>query len=111
MIVPWQARSDASKVSKEWLEHLADITKTPTSQLKFINEAWNQVGQQRLGAVKARDGVGQGEERCGANGRMSIGWSAANGLLLQRMAAALWTHPIALVEGQAWYCTIAGSTP
>ncbi len=41
---PCQARSDASKVSKEWLEHLADITKTPTSQLKFINEAWNQVG-------------------------------------------------------------------
>jgi ariadne-1 len=34
---------DAGKVSKEWLDHLADITKTPTSQLKFINEAWNQV--------------------------------------------------------------------
>ena len=30
-------------MSKDWLEQLADITKTPTSQLKFINEAWNQV--------------------------------------------------------------------
>ncbi|EFJ49570.1 hypothetical protein VOLCADRAFT_59371 [Volvox carteri f. nagariensis] len=38
-----KARTDASKVSKEWLDHLADITKTPTSQLKFINEAWNQI--------------------------------------------------------------------
>ncbi|KAG2435678.1 hypothetical protein HXX76_006879 [Chlamydomonas incerta] len=38
-----KARLDASKVSKDWLEQLADITKTPTSQLKFINEAWNQI--------------------------------------------------------------------
>ncbi|GFR48822.1 hypothetical protein Agub_g10775 [Astrephomene gubernaculifera] len=38
-----KARTDASKVSKDWLEQLADITKTPTSQLKFINEAWNQI--------------------------------------------------------------------
>ncbi|KXZ55686.1 hypothetical protein GPECTOR_2g1236 [Gonium pectorale] len=38
-----KARVDAGKVSKDWLEQLADITKTPTSQLKFINEAWNQI--------------------------------------------------------------------
>ncbi|KAG2501662.1 hypothetical protein HYH03_000165 [Edaphochlamys debaryana] len=38
-----KARQDASKVSKDWLEQLADITKTPTSQLKFINDAWSQI--------------------------------------------------------------------
>lgn len=38
-----QAKIDAGKVSNEWLDHLADSTKTPTSQLKFINEAWAQI--------------------------------------------------------------------
>ncbi|GIL57550.1 hypothetical protein Vafri_12725 [Volvox africanus] len=38
-----KARCDARKASKDSLEKLADITKTPTSQLKFINEAWNQI--------------------------------------------------------------------
>jgi hypothetical protein len=30
-------------VSKDWLERLSEHTRTPTSQLKFIMDAWNQV--------------------------------------------------------------------
>lgn len=40
----WEkAKVDASKVSADWLEQLADCAKTPTSQLKFINEAWHRI--------------------------------------------------------------------
>jgi hypothetical protein len=41
-----QAKQDLGKASRDWLEQLADSTKTPTSQLKFIVEAWNQVRQE-----------------------------------------------------------------
>ncbi|GFH20080.1 RBR-type E3 ubiquitin transferase, partial [Haematococcus lacustris] len=37
-----KARSDSAIVSREWLERLSEQTKTPTSQLKFIMDAWQQ---------------------------------------------------------------------
>lgn len=39
-----QAKVDAAKVSADWLERLSEMTKTPTSQLRFIMDAWSQVG-------------------------------------------------------------------
>jgi len=39
-----QARQDAAKFAATRLETLSDKTKTPTSQLKFITDAWGQVG-------------------------------------------------------------------
>ncbi|KAL6748380.1 hypothetical protein V8C86DRAFT_2879354 [Haematococcus lacustris] len=38
-----KARSDSAIVSREWLERLSEQTKTPTSQLKFIMDAWQQI--------------------------------------------------------------------
>eukprot|EP00877_Chromochloris_zofingiensis_P011450 jgi/Chrzof1/6559/Cz19g01020.t1 len=38
-----QAKQEAAKTSEETLEVLSDMTKTPTSQLKFIMDAWNQI--------------------------------------------------------------------
>ena len=38
-----QAKVDAAKVSADWLERLSEMTKTPTSQLRFIMDAWSQV--------------------------------------------------------------------
>eukprot|EP00879_Flechtneria_rotunda_P014450 GHRR01015099.1.p1 GENE.GHRR01015099.1~~GHRR01015099.1.p1 ORF type:complete len:471 (+),score=115.95 GHRR01015099.1:168-1580(+) len=39
-----KARKDAATFAAEHLEKLSDMTKTPTSQLKFIMDAWGQVG-------------------------------------------------------------------
>jgi ariadne-1 len=39
-----KARKDAAQFEAESLEKLSDMTKTPTSQLKFIKDAWRQVG-------------------------------------------------------------------
>jgi hypothetical protein len=39
-----KARKDAAHFEAESLEKLSDMTKTPTSQLKFIKDAWRQVG-------------------------------------------------------------------
>jgi ariadne-1 len=38
-----KAKSDMDKISNDLLEKLSDSTKTPTSQLKFILDAWHQV--------------------------------------------------------------------
>ncbi|GAX74338.1 hypothetical protein CEUSTIGMA_g1787.t1 [Chlamydomonas eustigma] len=38
-----KAISDAGRVSTDSLEKLSDMTKTPTSQLKFIMDAWHQI--------------------------------------------------------------------
>lgn len=38
-----KARKDAAQFEAESLEQLSDMTKTPTSQLKFIKDAWRQV--------------------------------------------------------------------
>jgi hypothetical protein len=38
-----QARKDAASFAANQLETLSDTTKTPTSQLKFIMDAWAQV--------------------------------------------------------------------
>lgn len=38
-----QARKDAAQFAATQLETLSDKTKTPTSQLKFIMDAWAQV--------------------------------------------------------------------
>jgi hypothetical protein len=38
-----QARKDAAQFAATQLETLSDTTKTPTSQLKFIMDAWAQV--------------------------------------------------------------------
>jgi hypothetical protein len=38
-----KARKDAAQFEAESLEKLSDMTKTPTSQLKFIKDAWRQV--------------------------------------------------------------------
>eukprot|EP00775_Hariotina_reticulata_P011699 gene11699-11843_t len=38
-----KARKDAAQFAAESLERLSDMTKTPTSQLKFIMDAWGQV--------------------------------------------------------------------
>lgn len=47
-----QAKLDQTRVSAEWLERLSEQTKTPTSQLKFIIDAWAQVGvSNSLGVV------------------------------------------------------------
>lgn len=39
-----KARKDAAQFAADHLEKLSDMTKTPTSQLKFIMDAWKQVG-------------------------------------------------------------------
>eukprot|EP00878_Enallax_costatus_P014217 GHUV01014871.1.p2 GENE.GHUV01014871.1~~GHUV01014871.1.p2 ORF type:complete len:161 (+),score=54.01 GHUV01014871.1:445-927(+) len=38
-----KARKDAAQFAADSLEKLSDMTKTPTSQLKFIMDAWKQV--------------------------------------------------------------------
>lgn len=38
-----KARQDRDKISGDSLEKLSDMSKTPTSQLKFIMDAWNQI--------------------------------------------------------------------
>ena len=48
--VVWlQARKDAAQFAATQLETLSDKTKTPTSQLKFIMDAWAQVRGARGG--------------------------------------------------------------
>ena len=42
-----QARKDAVSFAANRLETLSDKTKTPTSQLKFIMDAWGQVRTMR----------------------------------------------------------------
>ncbi|KAG1674307.1 hypothetical protein FOA52_013496 [Chlamydomonas sp. UWO 241] len=37
------AKVSAAEVSSKWLDKLSDLTKTPTSQLKFIMDAWAQI--------------------------------------------------------------------
>lgn len=44
-LVLLQARKDAAQFAATQLETLSDKTKTPTSQLKFIMDAWAQVGR------------------------------------------------------------------
>lgn len=61
-ITPPQARKDAATFAVTQLESLSDKTKTPTSQLKFIMDAWAQVcaggvvGGAFEGAQEARGG-------------------------------------------------------
>jgi ariadne-1 len=38
-----KARSEAARTEAEVLEVLSDMTRTPTSQLRFIMDAWRQV--------------------------------------------------------------------
>ncbi|MEW5317617.1 MAG: hypothetical protein WDW38_008901 [Sanguina aurantia] len=38
-----KARQDHAKVNGEWLVRLSETTKTPTSQLKFALDAWDQI--------------------------------------------------------------------
>ena len=42
-ICPLQALSTLDKVVTDKLEDLSEITATPTSQLKFVTDAWSQV--------------------------------------------------------------------
>lgn len=61
-----KARKDAAQFAADSLEKLSDMTKTPTSQLKFVMDAWKQV---RSAAGKgSRQGCGCGVEARGGFG-------------------------------------------
>ncbi|KAF5836210.1 hypothetical protein DUNSADRAFT_6276 [Dunaliella salina] len=38
-----KAKADQARISADWLERLSEQTKTPSSQLKFIMDAWSQI--------------------------------------------------------------------
>lgn len=56
VVVWWlQARKDAAQFAATQLETLSDKTKTPTSQLKFIMDAWAQVRGRGTGVDRAAE--------------------------------------------------------
>jgi ariadne-1 len=60
-----KARQEAARTAGEALEALSDLTRTPTSQLKFIMDAWAQVG--------GGGGLGLGGWGCDAPQSLPVG--------------------------------------
>jgi len=63
-----KARKDAAQFAAESLERLSDMTKTPTSQLKFIMDAWGQVGHWGQCGTSRRGWEGAGRRQGQAMG-------------------------------------------
>jgi hypothetical protein len=70
------AKEDAEAARGSTVERLSDITKTPTSQLKYVMDAWSQVR-----------GGGAALQGCGAAGRVEGRAAAAASCKLQAGAA------------------------